>query len=120
MSPILPSGVAPAASRILLARSLRSFADGFVALLLPRYLVLLGYDAWDIGMLISATLLGSGALTLGAGFAAHRVGARRLLLLAALLMAATGVAVGHVSAFWPQLLVAFIDRKSTRLNSSHT
>ena len=108
MSLILPPGVAPAASRILLARSLRSFADGFVALLLPRYLVLLGYDAWDIGILISATLLGSGALTLGAGFAAQRVGARRLLLLAALLMAATGVAVGHVSAFWPLLLVAFV------------
>lgn len=104
---LLPQGVAPAARRILYARTLRSFADGYVALLLPRYLTLLGFNAWEIGLLITATLLGTGMMTLAAGFAAHRMGARRLLALAALLMCGTGMAMGQVSAFWPLLLIAF-------------
>ena len=108
MISLIPAGVAPAAKRIILARAVRAFADGYVALLLPRYLTLLGYSALDIGILVTATLLGSGLMTLTCGFAAHRTGTRKLLTVAALLMLGTGVAMGHVQAFGPLLLVAFV------------
>ncbi len=105
---LLPPGTLPDARVLLAARALRAFGDGFVSLLLPYYLTLLGYGAWEIGLLVTATLLGSGLMTLGIGFIAHRHSARQLLLLASLLMAATGIAVPALTGFWPLFVVAVI------------
>jgi len=104
----LPAGTAADARPLLAARALRAFGDGFVSLLLPYYLTLLGYNALQIGLLVTATLLGSGLLTLGVGFIAHRYPARHLLYAGSLLMAATGIAAATVSGFWPLLIVAII------------
>src|SRR3982750_1511246 len=49
---------------VLAARGLRAFGDGFVSLLLPLYLLSLGYSPVDVGIIATATLLGSGTLTL--------------------------------------------------------
>ena len=49
-------------TRILVGRGLRSVADGFVALLLPVHLGRLGYGALEVGLLATATLLGSALL----------------------------------------------------------
>jgi MFS family permease len=95
-------------ARILIGRGLRSFGDGFVALLLPVHLGRLGYGAFEIGLFATATLLGSALLTLGLGFAGHRVRLRKGLLAAALLMAGTGLGFAGLEAFWPLLLVAFV------------
>ena len=105
---LLPPGTLPDARTVLAARALRAFADGFVSLLLPYYLTLLGYSAWEIGLLVTATLLGSGLMTLGVGFIAHRHSIRHLLLLASLLMIATGLAVPVLTQFWPLLVVAAV------------
>jgi MFS family permease len=105
---LVPAGTLPDAYRVFAARALRAFVDGYIALLLPYYLTLLGYDALEIGILITATLLGSGALTLGAGLIAHRYRSRSLLVAASLLMAATGVGITLVSDFWPLFIVAII------------
>jgi MFS family permease len=94
-------------NRILLGRSLRSFADGFIAIVLPAYLLALGMGQLEVGFISTATLLGSAFATLAVGRWGHRFSIRRLLLAAALLMAATGVAFAGSSAFWPLLLVAF-------------
>jgi MFS family permease len=94
--------------RILAGRALRAFADGYVSLLLPFYLTALGYTPLEIGALVTATLLGSGLLTLGIGLVAHRWRGRELLIAAAVLMTATGIAFSGITAFWPLLLVAFI------------
>ena len=48
---------------ILIARGLRAFGDGFVSLLLPVYLLSLGYTPFDVGIIATATLLGSGTLS---------------------------------------------------------
>ncbi len=104
----LPAGTAPEARLLLAARGLRALADGYVSLLLPYYLTLLGFDALTIGLLITATLLGSGSLTLSAGFAAHRWRPRNLLLVASVLTAATGLAMTVFTDFWPLLIVAFV------------
>jgi MFS family permease len=94
--------------RLLLARALRGLADGYVAVLLPAYLLALGHEPWAVGALSTATLLGSALATMALGAWGHRWPPQRLLLAAALLMAATGVAFGSLSAFWPLLMVAFV------------
>lgn len=89
------------------ARALRDFADGFVAILLPVYLLALGLDAVRVGILATAALLGSSLLTLAAGFLGTRYDHRQLLIACACLMVATGVAFAAVDGFAILLVVAF-------------
>src|ERR1700726_2991458 len=74
------------------ARGLRGFGDGFAVILLPAYLSAIGYDPIHIGIVAAASLLGSAVLTLAVGLVAPRHDLRKLLLLAAGVMAATGLA----------------------------
>jgi MFS family permease len=104
----MPSGVLPDAKLLLWARGLRAFADGYVSLLLPYYLTLLGYSALEIGAIVTATLLGSGIATLGVGLVAHRFRQRRLLEFAAAVMIATGIAFVTTTDFWPLLIIAAV------------
>lgn len=94
--------------RILLAKAMRAVGDGYVSVLLPVYLLQLGHTALEVGILASATLLGSGLLALLAGLYAHRFHYRSLLLAATLLMAATGAGFALIPDFWPLLVVAFV------------
>ncbi|MGH8803631.1 MAG: MFS transporter [Polaromonas sp.] len=105
---LLPAGVDAAVLPLLLGRALRAFADGYVAVLLPAYLLGLGFGQLDVGLLSTATLGGSALATLAVGALGHRWPPRRLLLGAALLMAATGWGFAGLSSFWPLLLVAFV------------
>jgi MFS family permease len=93
---------------LLAARGVRAFGDGFVRVLLPVYLLALGFDAVAVGAVGTATLLGSATLTMLVGFQASRLGRKGLLLAASLLMAATGLAFASVHSFWPLLVVAFV------------
>ena len=105
---LLPRGASLAAAPVLLARSLRAFGDGAVAVLLPAYLLELGLGQLEVGLVSTATLLGSAAATLAVGAVGHRVASSRLLRFAAWLMAATGIGFAGFSSFWPLLLVAFV------------
>jgi MFS family permease len=104
----LPSIANPDIRRAIAARGLRAIGDGFVSIILPAYLLALGYGAIEIGVLMTATLLGSALFTLFAGLAAARFGLRRSLLAASVLMIATGLGLAALSDFWPLLIVAFI------------
>ena len=104
MDPSLPSEV----RRLIAGRGLRAFADGFVAILLPVYLLALGFGVWHVGVLSTATLLGSSAMTLAVGRWGHRFPHARLLLGAAALMSATGLAFAGLTDFAPLLVVAVI------------
>jgi len=95
-------------SLLLTARALRAFADGFVAVLLPAYLLALGHGQLEVGILSTATLFGSALATLAVGRWGHRFALRRLLLGAALLMLATGLGFASLTALWPLLVVAFL------------
>jgi len=95
------------ANLVLAARALRALADGFVAVLLPAYLLALGYAQFEVGLLSTVTLLGSATATLAVGRWGHRFALRRLLLSAAVLMVATGLGFATLSALWPLLVVAF-------------
>lgn len=105
---ILPPGAAAEARLLLIGRALRAFCDGYVAILLPAYLLALGLGEWEVGVLGTATLLGSALLTLALGRWGHYCDAGRLLLAAAALMATTGLLLAGLSDFWPLLLVAFV------------
>jgi MFS family permease len=93
---------------LLIGRGLRAFADGLVSLLLPAYLTALGFSPLEVGVLATATLLGSATLTLWVGVAAHRFGRQQLLIAASLLMVATGAAFLWETDYWPLLVIAFI------------
>jgi MFS family permease len=93
---------------ILAARALRAFADGYVAVLLPAYLLALGHGQLEVGFLSTATLLGSALATLAVGRWGHRFSLRGLLLGAAVLMTLTGLGFATLTSLWPLLVVAFM------------
>lgn len=105
---LFPATADANAKRLVAARGLRALADGFVSILLPAYLLALGLDSFKVGVLATATLLGSAGLALSVGILTSRFGHRRPLLAAAGLMMATGCAFAGVEGFWPLLLVAFV------------
>lgn len=105
---LLPAGVDDHVLPLLVGKALRAFADGYVAVLLPAYLLALGFGTLDVGILSTATLLGSALATLAVGAWGHRFHHRHLLLGAAVLMLATGLSFAALSSFWPLLLVAFV------------
>ena len=98
----------PDVRRLLWARGLRAFGDGYVSLLLPLYLLALGLTPFQIGVIATGTLLGSGILTLLVGLHAYRFRYRTLLLMATALMMATGLGFAVVSDFWPLLIIAVV------------
>jgi len=90
------------------ARGLRGFGDGFAIIVLPAYMTALGYDAAAVGLVATASLLGTAAFTLGVGWIAPRHDLRALLIFGACLMATTGLAFPNVEHFLLIALVAFI------------
>jgi MFS family permease len=104
---IVPAGVESAAIPVLVARALRAVGDGYVAVLLPAYLLALGLGQFQVGVISTTTLFGTAVATLAIGALGHRFPQRRLLQLAALLMIATGLGFAGLGSFWPLLVVAF-------------
>jgi MFS family permease len=105
---LFPESTGRDAKLLIAAKGLRAAGDGFVSILLPAYLLALGHDALAVGVLATATLLGSAALTMLAGRITQRFGHRRPLLAASALMALTGLGFAGLEGFWPLLVVAFV------------
>jgi MFS family permease len=103
---LLPPGTLPDARVLIYTRALRGFGDGFISLLLPFYLTLLGFNALEVGILITVTLLGAGTMTLAAGLIAHRYHSRSLLIAGSLLLVVAGAGMAAASDFWPLLVIA--------------
>lgn len=95
-------------TRLLWVRGMRAFGDGYVSLLLPVYLLSVGLTPFQVGVVATGTLLGSGVLTLLVGLNAHRLRYRALLLTAAALMSATGLGFAAATTFWPLLVIAVV------------
>ncbi|WP_240462124.1 MFS transporter [Burkholderia sp. Nafp2/4-1b] len=86
---------------------MRGFCDGFIAVLLPAYLLSLGFSQLDVGLISTTTLAGSAIATIAVGMLASRFTQRRMLTLAAVLMATTGIGFASFSSLWPLLVIAF-------------
>ena len=89
-------------------RALRGFGDGFAIIILPVYLTAIGFSPQEIGIVASASLLGTAALTLITGFIAPRFELRSLFLAGAGLMVCTGLLFPATEAIAAVLLVAFV------------
>jgi MFS family permease len=105
---VLPAGTTTDAAVLLETRGVRAFGDGFVSVLLGPHLKQLGFSNTEIGLITTATLLGSAALTLVVGLLAYRLGRKQLLLRASVLMIATGLGFAFVRDLFPLLVVAFV------------
>src|SRR6195256_4221140 len=90
------------------ARALRGFGDGFAIIILPVYLSAIGFSPQQIGIVASASLLGTAAVTLIVGFIAPRHQLRSLFLAGAGLIAFTGLIFPATETIAPVLVVAFI------------
>ena len=90
------------------ARALRGFGDGFAILILPVYLTAIGFSPLEIGIVASASLLGTAALTLITGFIAPRFELRNLFFAGAGLIVLTGLIFPATETLAPVLLVAFV------------
>jgi len=90
------------------ARAARGFGDGFAAIILPAYLLEIGFNPFQIGLVATAALLGSAATTLAIGLLAPRYHLRTLLLACAALMVVTGIAFPSLQHFVFIAVVAFI------------
>jgi MFS family permease len=105
---LLPPSATAETRLLLAARGLRATCDGFVSIILPAYLLLLGFDAVQVGVMATAMLLGSALLTLTVGFTGLRRHTRAVLLAASTLMVLSGLGFAAIEDFWPLLLIAFI------------
>jgi len=90
----------PAAFRVLtrdgyllfLTRFMRLFAYGSLSVVLVFYLIGLGLNAPQTGLLLTLTLVGDTVISLYLTTRADRLGRRRMLIVGAVLMAAAGLA----------------------------
>jgi MFS family permease len=76
---------------LLAAKAIRTFAYGFLSVILAIYLKLIGFDDLYIGLILTATLVNSVIFTLIASFYADRIGRRKILIVYAALMSLSGV-----------------------------
>jgi len=76
--------------------------------LLPVYLTAIGVGALEVGIVLTAALLGSALMTLAIGLLGSRADQRNLLIAASGLMIATGLAFAASNTYGIILLVAFM------------
>lgn len=90
---------------LLSARILRTFAYGFLSIIISIYLKLLGFDPFLIGLVLTSTLVNSIIFTLVASFYADRMGRRKMLIIYAVLMSISGV-IFFVTTNYVALIIA--------------
>lgn len=74
---------------LLIARSIREIAFGFISIVLPVYWHGAGYSVIDIGLFYSVALLGSSTLSLAIGRYIDHLGRKRLLIVSSILWVVT-------------------------------
>jgi MFS family permease len=107
-SRLLPQSASADAGWLVLTRALRALGDGAVSILLVSYLQGIGFSAFEVGAIVTGTLLGSAALTLLIGLVPHGLRPLPLLKAAALLMLVTGAGFTLARTFWPLFVIAVI------------
>jgi MFS family permease len=91
LSPFTLNWLSKDGKLILLARTTRTFAYGFLSIILAIYLKLSGFNDLLIGIILSSTLINSIIFTLIVTLYADRIGKRKILIVYASLMSVSGV-----------------------------
>ncbi|MCU1393740.1 MAG: major facilitator superfamily 1 [Ilumatobacteraceae bacterium] len=94
--------------RLIATRGIRGFVDGAVSVVLAAYLTLLGYSGVEVGVVVTAMMLGSAALTLATGTYGHRFRRRTVLVVGAVLMIGTGVTYASTTVLIVLIVVGAI------------
>jgi MFS family permease len=110
------TALVPAALRVLtrdgwllfLTRFIRLFAYGSISVVLVFYLISLGLNEAQTGMLLTLTLIGDTVVSLYLTTRADRIGRRRMLIVGAILMAAAGIAFACTHNFLLLLIAGTI------------
>lgn len=89
-------------------RGVRLFAYGLLSVILVLYLSEIGLSDAEIGSLLTLTLLGDTAISLGITTTADRIGRRKMLILGALLMVFAGLLFASSRDFFVLLVAATI------------
>ena len=93
---------------LLAARTIRTFAYGFLSIILAIYLKLIGFSDFYIGLILTASLANSIILTLIASFYADRIGRRKVLIMYSTLMSLSGAIFFITSNYVTLILSALI------------
>jgi MFS family permease len=93
---------------LLAAKMVRTFAYGFLSVILAIYLKLIGFDEVLVGLILTTTLLNSVVFTLVASFYADKIGRRKFLLLYAALMSVSGFIFAVSENYIALIIAAFI------------
>lgn len=99
--------ITPDGRRLLVARVLRTYAYGYLAVVLGVYLDRLGLDASRIGIVLTSAIAGSAVMTIGWSLFADRYGRRRTIATMAVLMAVGGLAFALTDRFAVLVLAGF-------------
>lgn len=106
---IIPFGWLSKDGKLLLsARIVRTFAYGFLSVILAIYLKLIGFNDIYIGFILTATLVSSVIFTLIASFYADRIGRRKTLIVYAALMSLSGATFFVTNNYIALIASAFI------------
>ncbi len=89
-------------------RCARMFAYGLLSVVLVIYLIEIGLKEWEVGLLLTLTLVGDTAISLFLTTTADRLGRRRTLILGAILMVLAGVAFVSTGSFVLLVIAATI------------
>ncbi|HYT69393.1 MAG TPA: MFS transporter [Vicinamibacterales bacterium] len=89
-------------------RFIRLFAYGSLSVVLVFYLADLGLTEFQIGLLLTLTLIGDTAVSLYLTTRADRIGRRPMLIIGAALMAGAGLVFAFTSVFWLLVLAGTI------------
>src|SRR5467141_3072563 len=110
------TGLLPGAFRVLtrdgyllfLTRFMRLFAYGSLSVVLVFYLIALGLNASQTGLLLTLTLVGDTVISLYLTTRADRIGRRRMLIVGAALMAGAGLVFAFTRHLWLLMLAGTI------------
>jgi MFS family permease len=93
---------------LLAAKIVRTFAYGFLSVILAIYLKLIGFNELLIGLILTTTLLNSVIFTLIASLYADRIGRRKFLVIYAALMSISGFVFMITENYIALIIAAFI------------
>jgi MFS family permease len=92
--------------KLLVARALRTFGYGYLAVVLGLYLQEIGLSAAEVGIVLTAAVAGSGAMNVVWALLADRFGRRRTVATMAAMMIAGGLVFAFADRLWLLLLGA--------------
>lgn len=93
---------------MFVTRGARMFAYGLLSVVLVIYLVKIGLKEWEVGLLLTLTLIGDTLVSLFLTTSADRVGRKRTLIVGAMLMMLAGIVFVSTGNFVLLLVAATI------------